>query len=565
MLSIRKIGVVGRTYRHLNRYRRILAVFLKYGFDDLVDRLRIDQYIEAGLQLITRNKREHASRHSRAVRVRMALEELGPTFIKLGQVLSTRPDLVPFEFVKELASLQDNVPPSDIESTRKVLSDELHQPLEEIFSEFDTIPVASASIGQVHRAALLDGEPVAVKIQRPGIRKLIEVDLEIMLHLATLMERHITEMAFHRPIKIVEELARTLERELDYTLEASSLERIASYYLADPSVCFPKVYREVSTTRVLTMEYIEGIKISDIEAIEDAGLDPKQICRRGADFYLDQIFVRGFFHADPHPGNILVKPDNVICLLDFGMMGAIDQNTREDFVDLVDSVVNRRVGRTTRLLLKITEWEKEPDMRAFERDTEDFMERHLYKPLKEIEVGRLLHRLMELSSRYRLRIPPDTFLMMKALATVEGVARSLDPDFDMVSQTAPFIEKVKLARFRPRRVAGDVIRFGSDMVRFMDRFPKDLMEVMRLLKQRHLTLRMELDGFEALLSAHHQITNRLSFAIIIGALLIGSALIVISKAPPLFYGISLIGIIGFLFAAVMGIWLLIAILKKGRL
>lgn len=564
MLSIRKLGVIGRTYRHLNRYRQILAVFLSYGFGDLLELLKLDQYIEAGIKLISR-ERAPVNRYSRAVRIRMAIEELGPTYVKLGQILSTRPDLIPMDLVNELARLQDNVPPCGFDEISAVVEKELGVGPDEAFAEFESEPLASASIGQVHRAVLEGGDTVAVKIQRPGMKKIIEVDLEIMLHLATLMERHIEEFAFYRPVKIVEEFARALEKEIDYTLEAANMERVASYYVDDPDVYIPKVYRQATTSKVLVMEFVDGIKISDIDKLKENGLDLKTITRKGADFYLDQIFNHGFFHADPHPGNIYILPGEVICLFDFGMMGTVDLHTREDFVDLVDNVVHKRVSKTIRVLLKLTEWDHEPDMRRLEKDATEFMESYLFKSLQEIEIGKLLNRLMDLASRHRLRIPPDTFLMMKALATIEGVARMLDPEFDMTSRTVPFIEGVKLARFRPERITEDILRFGSEMLHFLDRFPKDLLQITRQIRRQKLVVRFVNEGQDDLIAAHHQISNRIAFSIIIAALLVGSALIVISKTPPLFYGISLIGIIGFLFAAVMGIWLLIAIIRKGRL
>ena len=565
MLSIRKIGVVGRTYRHLSRYRQILAIFFKYGFGDLIELLKIEQYIEVGLQLISSKRRDRVEKLSRAQRVRMAIEELGPTYIKLGQVLSTRPDLVPAQFIKELAKLQDNVPPFGFSEVSRIIEAEFGVPLKKLFEYFDENSFASASIGQVHRARLADGETVAVKVQRPGIKKIIEVDLEIMLHLATLMERNIEEMSLFRPVKIVEEFARTLEKEIDYTIEATSMERFGRNFLADPSTYVPKVFRDTSSERVLTMEFMEGIKISDIDRIDKAGYDRELITVRGADFFLKQVFEHGFFHADPHPGNIFVLPDNVICLLDFGMTDSIDRQTREEFVDLIESVVHQHESRTAQVLLKLTSWDYKPDIRRLEKDVADFMGQHLYKPLKDIEIGKLLNRLLELVSRHRLIVPPDIFLMMKALTTIEGVALMLNPDFDMVKQTAPFIEQVKLARFYPGRIAGDIIKLGSDMLQFAHRFPKDMLEIMRLIRQQKLAVQMEHKGLETMLATYDQISNRISFSIIIAALIIGSALIVISAIPPLFYGISLIGIIGFLAAALMGIWLLVAILRKGRL
>lgn len=565
MLSIRKIGVLGRTYRHLNRYRQILTVFFKYGFGDLVDLLKIDQYIEIGLQMISRHRRERLERMTRAERVRLAMEELGPTYIKLGQVLSTRPDLIPVDFINELSKLQDEVPPFPFEEVRRIITHELGAPPDSLFEQFAESPEASASIGQVHWAVLKEGDQVAVKVQRPGIKRTIEVDLEIMLHLATLMERHIEEIAFYRPVRIVEEFAKTLEREIDYTFEASNMERVAGYFLGDMTVYIPKLYREFTTPKVLTAEYIDGIKISEIHQLDAAGLDRREITRRGAHILLRQVFEIGFFHGDPHPGNLFVLPDNVICLLDFGMVGSVDRQTREDFVDLVDAVVHRHESRTAQVLLKLTTWDEKPDMRGFEKDVADFMGRHLYRPLEEIHFGRLLQHLLELASHNRLLIPPDIFLMMKTLAAVEGVARRLDPAFDIFATAAPFIKQVKLARFHPRRLADDLLRTGTDLLEFVQLFPAEILDITRKIRQQKFVLSVELKGLKTMLETHDQISNRVSFSIIIAGLIIGSSIIVVSGVPPLFRGISLLGIIVFITGAIMGLWLLIAIIKKGRL
>jgi ubiquinone biosynthesis protein len=565
MLSIRKIGVVGRTYRHLARYRQILAVFFKYGFGDLIELLKIEQYIEIGLQLISKSRRSRLEKLSRAQRVRMACEELGPTYIKFGQILSTRPDLVPVDFIKELSKLQDNVPSRPFSEVSKIIESELGGATEDIFDFFEKTPLASASIGQVYRATLKDGEAVAVKVQRPGIKKIIEVDLEIMLHLATLMERHIEEMSLHQPVKIVEEFARTLEKEIDYTIEATNMERIARNFLNDLTIYVPKVFRDTTTESVLTTEFVDGIKVSEIDGLEKAGLDRKLITVRGADIVLKQILKHGFFHADPHPGNIFVLPDNVICLLDFGMTGSVDRRTREDFIDLAESVVNRNESRATQVLLKLTDWDEDPDIRLLEKDVADFMGRHLHKPLKDIKIGKLLNNLLELAFQHRLRIPPDIFLMLKAFSAIEGVGLMLDPDFDMIKQAAPFIKEVKLARLSPQRITGDIFRLAIELFQFLENFPKDILSITRLIKQQKLSLNLEYKGLDKMLSTYDQISNRISFSIIIAALIIGSALVIMSKVPPLFYDISLIGIIGFLAAAIMGIWLLVAILRKGRL
>jgi ubiquinone biosynthesis protein len=563
MLSIRKIGVIGRTYRHLTRYRQILAVFFRYGFGDLVDLLKIDQYIEIGLQMISRNRRERLEKLSRPERVRLALEELGPTYVKLGQVLSTRPDLIPVDFITELAKLQDKVPPFDVKEVDRIVTAELGAGPDEVFASFNHTPLASASIGQVHKATLPEGEQVAVKVQRPGIKRIIEVDLEIMLHMATLMERHVEEIAFFRPVKIVEEFAKALEREIDYSFEAVNMERMAGQFLSDRTVYIPKVYRDFTTERVLTAEFIDGIKISAIDDLDEAGLNCRKITRRGSSILLRQIFDFGFFHGDPHPGNLFVLPGEVICLLDFGMVGTVDRQTREDFVDLVDAVVHRQEARTAQILLKITQWDDRPPMRAFVRSVADFMGRHLYRPLKEIKVGPLLQNLLELAADHRLVIPPDIFLMMKTLTAVEGVARGLDPEFDIFAAAAPFIQQVKMDRYHPQRLTADAMRLGADFIDFMQQLPGEILDITRQIREHKLTVHVELESLRAMLATHDKISNRLSFAIIIAGLIIGSSIIVVSGVPPLFHGISLIGIIVFITGAIMGLWLLVAIIKKG--
>jgi ubiquinone biosynthesis protein len=565
MLSIRKIGVIGRTYRHLNRYRQILGVFLKYGFGDLLNTLKIDQYLEVGLQMISRRTPVREERLTRPQRLRLALEELGPTYIKLGQILSTRPDLIPAEFIDELARLQDAVPPFDFAEAEALIRREFDQAPGELFKRIDPEPAASASIGQVHRAELATGEAVAVKFRRPGIQGLIEVDLEIMLHLATLAERHVEELAPHRPVKIVEEFARTLEKEIDFKNEASHIERIAACFSGDPTVVIPKVYRDHSSSRVLTTAYIEGIKISAVAALEAAGHDRRVLCSRGADLVLRQVFDHGVFHGDPHPGNIFALPGDVIGLVDFGIIGVVDRRTRDLFVDLVDAVVHRHESRTVLALLSLTSREVEPDLRQLEREVADFIGRHFFKPLRDIELGRMLQELLELAARFELRIPPDLFLMFKALSAIESIGRTLDPEFDIFERAAPFIQRVKLARLDPNRIAEDAGETVFRLMRFVDQFPGDLLELARLIRQQRLTVQVENRGLERTLATHDHISNRIAFAIIIAALIVGSAMIVISKTPPLFYDISLIGIIGFLAAAVMGIWLLVAILRSGRL
>jgi len=560
-----KIGIVSRTYRHANRYRQILTVLFKYGFGDLIDRLKVAQYLEIGMQMVSRKRRERVEKLTKSERVRMALEELGPTFVKMGQILSTRPDLIPVEFIRELSKLQDRVPPFPFSQVEEIIETEIKSPIEKIFEKFDEVPLAAASIGQVHWARLKSGEDVIVKVQRPGVQMTIEVDLEILLHLATLMERHVEDLEIHRPTKIVEEFSRTLEKEIDYTIEASNAERFARQFVGNSSVYVPRILREVSTKRVLTMEYIDGIKASEINKLDEKGFDRKIIASRGADLILEQIFKSGFFHADPHPGNISILPDNVVCYLDFGMMGRVDRYARRNFADIVSAYVGRDESKMADVLMRIVEWDEEPDRRVLERDIADFVELYLYKPLKELRIEDLFHQLLELITRHQLQLPPDMFLMVKALAQVEGLGLVLDPDFDMTEKVAPFIKRLKLERFSPKQVVGDFLDSGGGLIQLLKEIPGELRDILKQVRQGKASIGFEHKGLEKLIFALDRSSNRIAFAVVVASLIIGSSLVIRSNLGPFIFGFPVLGVAGFSIAGVFGIWLLISILRSGRM
>ena len=570
-MSIRKIGVMSRTYRHVNRYREIIAILVKYGFGDVLAKLELQKHLEFGKGFILGKAAAEIVTLSRWERVRMALEELGPTFVKLGQIMSTRQDMIPQELITELEKLQDKVPPFSTEDVKRIIEEELGSSVDSLFKDFTDSPIASASIAQVHKAALPDGEEVAIKVQRPDIGRIIEVDLEIMLHVATLIEKHLKELEIVHPVEIVEEFARVIRKEQDFRIEAAHIERFASNFQADMTIHVPHVYREFSSSKVLTMEFIGGIKVSEITKadvqVQDASIDPKVVAARGATLILKQIFEHGFFHADPHPGNIRVLKDNVICFLDYGMMGSLSARHREDLADVLIGIITKDESKITKTILKLSEsgYGQMVDSEALESDIAELIEVYAYCTLKELEIGTLLHRIAKVVAEHRLKVPRDFYLLAKALVTIEGVGRELNPDFNAVEHAEPFAKKSIVARMGPRRLIEDFYHSATEASLLMRDLPAEAREMLTLIKQGEAKIKFEHRGLDPMLKTFEQANNRMVFAIVLASLVIGSALIVLSGVPPKWHEIPVIGIIGFLGAGIMGFWLLFSILRHGKM
>ena len=565
MFSIRKLGAIGRTYRHLNRYHRILRVLFKYGFNDLVDRLHIDQYLESGLQMINRKPREQIARLSRPERLRLVFEELGPTFIKLGQLLSTRPDLIPADFLDELAKLQDDIPPFAVEEVRAIIQEELGRTPEELFLFFDAEPLAAASIAQVHRARLDCGAEVVVKVQRPGIENIIAVDLEILAHIAELMEQYLEEVQGHQPMAIVHEFARSLSREIDFSVELANIQRFARQFEGNTTIHVPEVYAALSTDRILVMEYVVGIKSSKADELREQGYDLSLIAERGANLVMEQIFVHGFFHADPHPGNIFILPDNVVCFIDFGQMGRLSLKDREDFTDLVLHLVAGNEQQIVSGVLKVTVQLGEIDRESLAQDLGGLMDMYLYRPLGDLEAAKILQDLLDLVSRHKLSFKPSLYLMMKALSTVEGLGLMLDPKLELITLAKPFMRRIRLARMQPGRIVEEISQTGSSYLHLLRELPEEIRSILYQLRSGRMRIEFEHRGVKSLGAALDRVSNRISFAIVLAALIVGSSLIVLSDIPPRWHNSPVIGLLGFLVAGIMGFGLLLSIIRHGRM
>lgn len=560
-MRFRKIGIIPGKYHNFDRYRQILVILFKYGFGSMLDRINLGYYFEAGLQTISRKRGEQVEGLTDFERLRMAVEELGPTFIKIGQILSTRPDLIPLDLTLELSKLQDNVPPFPIAQVKEILEQELRAPMDKFFARFDDIPLAAASIGQVHRAQLVTGEEVIVKVQRPGIKKAIEVDLEILYHLAILMERHITEAKVFQPTKIVNEFAGSIEKEINYEIEAQHAERFARQFADNKFIYVPKIFKLTTTKRVLTMEYVDGIKVSDVGLLEQSGLDCKIIASRGAYLTFEQIFKHGFFHADPHPGNICILPGNVICYLDFGMMDYVDKRSMDTFTDIILGYVNRDKAVVADATMRLVEWDENPDLHTLQGDIQGFIDRYLNKPLKGMRLGDTLNEFLLLFARHGLRLPPDIFFMIKAISEVQSIGLMLDPTFDIFTKAAPFIKNIQTERMHPSRFIDDFLTLNSNL----RHFTLDLHDFLKQIKQGKGKVRIEHRGLEPLIFGINRSSNRIVFSFIIASLIIGSSLIITTHTGPLIYGLPLLGLLGYTIAVTLCLWLIILIRRSGKL
>lgn len=557
---------VNRNIRSIRRYRNILGILIKYGFGHVVEQLNIDYYLELGRRIVTLGTApKNIDRLSQPERLRLAMEELGPTFIKLGQILSTRADVIPRDFIEEFSKLQDRVPSLPVEEIHSQIHRELGMPIEDIFAEFSSVPIAAASIAQVHRARLRTGEDVVVKVRRPGIVEVIETDIDILSGLAYLVENHIPGGELYDPSGLVKEFRRTIYREMDFSREGHTIDRFAANFEDDPTVYVPQVYWDFTGDSVLTMEYVDGIKVSELALLNSKGHDPKAIARNGSNAFLKQVLEHGLFHGDPHPGNFFILEGDRICMLDYGMVGRLDETMKYRMVDFIMAVLQKDVDRIISLLLYSGELTDETDIKALRRDLTEFIDEYYEIPLKDIRVGKLLMDFVDMMTEYRIKFPSDMMLLGKALVTMEGIGRQLDPDFNMVDHLRPFMEKMVRERLNPASLSKEMFNVLQSYGSLAKNLPRDLKEFINRVNRNKFKIDLEHRGLEKLIADLDKSSNRLSFALIIGSLVVGSSLIIQSDKGPLLFGLPVLGILGYLIAGFLGLWLAIAILRSGRL
>ncbi len=557
---------INRNIRSLKRYRQVLGILIKYGFGHIVEQLNIDYYIELGKRIVSLGTASRElERLTQAARFRLALEELGPTFIKLGQLLSTRADIVTSDVLEELQKLQDHIPAVPTEQIMAQIHRELGYPVEEIFETFEDTPLATASIAQVHRATLKNGEQVVCKVRRPDIQSVIETDTDIMMGMAYLVEKHLPGGDMYDPIGLVKEFRRTIQRELDFSREGRTTERFAANFADDETVHIPKVFWDYSGQTVLTLEYVSGIKISQHKELKEAGLDLKIIARNGADNFLKQVFIHGLFHADPHPGNIHVLPGNIICIFDFGMAGRLDDELKLHLTELLLCVLHRDVDRLIMQLLYSGELHDESNLKNLKRDLTEFIDDYYDILLQDLKIGKLLIDFVEILTEYQIKFPSNLMLLSRALFVMEGMGKQLDPDFNMVEQLRPFAEQIIKDRYSPTTIAKETAQTLQSYHALGKSLPKDIKEFINRINHNKFKIDLEHRGFERLVNDLDKSTNRISFSMVIGALIIGSSLIMQIDKGPMLFGFPILGLLGYTVAGFLGFGLAIAILRSGRM
>lgn len=537
------------------RLAELVQVLIKHGFADLVRRFGLHEGLPAkvlrGLHII-----ETAGlADSIGARLRAALTELGPTFVKFGQILSTRPDLIGADICAELSKLQDQVVPLPFDKLRPVIEDELGGPLEQFFSEFDESAVAAASLSQVYRARTRQNREVAVKVQRPGVRKTIQSDISLLHGIAEWVSEHVKEFDWMDPIGMVEEFERSIQRELDFSIEARVIQRFRRHYAGDETVFVPRVEPELSGKCVLTMEWIDGVRIDALDQYGHRSSTPRAVAVNGCNALCRQVFEFHLFHADPHPGNIWLTRNNQVAFLDYGMIGHLELTDVHAMADLLRAVFEEEPAKCVEALLSFTTSGEVDDYAALEHDVAEYLAFEAQSVLGRADVGRALERVTQILRRNRLQLAPRFSLLLKAMATIETTARSLDPSMDVAPIIRPYVEKIVMQRYSPQQIAHEGQEGLTMLLRIAKQLPTDLQSLLRLMRKGRLRVQMDHEGLDHLSQVTDRASNRIAFSVIAGALIVGSSLLLSTGT-----GTQALGIAWFSIAAALGLVLLISIL-----
>ena len=543
-----------RLVRNTARFHEVVSVAMKYGIAPWLSGIRTE-WVQRHLRT---TDGQQISDLPEAVRVRMALTELGTTYIKLGQILSTRSDLIGPDLAEELSKLQSSTPPDSVEQVNVLIKEELGASPDQVFHEFDPVPFASASIGQVHHAVLKDGKSVVVKVQHTGIEERVRNDLEILIQLAELAEHYSQDIARYRPLATAREFARTLRDELDFTREQSNLMRFTRNFADDPKIAIPASYSECCSRRVLTMDCLNGIELTDRKALQESDFELSEIAKRGANMFLQMVFRDGFYHADPHPGNLMVLPNSVIGLLYCGMVGRVDEELREQIEDLLMAAIDRDSKRLQECVVELGEVPTDFDRTMLQNELVNFVEDYGGQSIDEFDLSGSLNGMIEIIRKHRILLPSKVTLLIKMLVMLEGTAHQLSADFNLVELLEPYrVESIK-RRLSPQRAWRKLQSAQRDWTRLAESFPSDVADIMNRIRRGSFDINLEHRKLDS-------ITNRLVLGILTAALFVGSASLWSNEVSPKLGSVSLPGSIGCAVAVYLGFTLVRAIKKSGNL
>lgn len=546
-----------RRVQSLPRYRRIITVFAQHGFGSMLEQMGVDRALLTTARFF--HKDRERERLTPAQRFRLALEELGPTFIKLGQIMSTRPDLLPPDFIAELSKLQDAAPPISWEEVEAQLMAAWSQPLDALFASIDQEPLAAASLAQVHAATLIGGEEVVIKVQRPDIWPTIQADLVILEDMAALAQ-HTSLGELYNPVDIVTEFSFTLQDELNYLREGRNADRFRSNFADEPFLYIPKVYWELTTKRVLVLERLRGVKIDDVAGMKETGLEPRQVALNAARIIIKEVMEDGFFHADPHPGNFFVLPENVIGAMDFGMVGHLSETDRLNLVRLYIASVRMDANAIVEQLIRMGAAAARVNRPALKRDVTRLLDKYYGLPLREIRAQDVVSDIMPIAWRHHLTLPPDMWLLGKTLAMMEGVGLQLDPTFDIFAVSRPFVRKLAREMWFPS-IRGpqmlDQFQAWSDVLAIA---PRAGTKLLYGLESGELPLELTMNVQKPALETMDRALTRLSVSLLIAAFILALAfLIPRASASPI---VTALIVLGFLFSAGLGAWFLFSVLRR---
>ena len=546
----------------VGRLQTLASILIRYGFGDIVHRLGLAQALTRIGKVLPLSDLEALVALPAQVRVRHALEEMGPCFVKLGQVLATRVDLFPPEWIAEFSKLQNAVPAVAFQEIHAELVQALSTSPESAFLWLDPEPLAAASIAQVHRARLHDGREVVVKVRRPGIRPMIEADLRLLQYAATQLEKKFPDLRRFHPVGVVRQFRDSLLCELDLAAECRNAERIAASFVDDDRLVVPPVHWAFTSESMNVQDFVDGMPVADIPELDAAGVDRRQVARNGAQAILKMMLEDGFFHADPHPGNVFVLADGRIALIDFGMVGRLSSARRAEVVSLLFGLVEHDSARVTEVLLEWTQ-QSEVDEAQLTSDIDVFVDRYHGVPLGQLNLAGMLLEVTVLLRAHRLALPADLALLIKVCLTLEGLGRSLDPDFDMARQAQPFLRRAMTARLGPQAVARRGARALIDATDLLTSLPKELRRFLRSIRGGNARLHLQLDELPEFSRQVSHSANRLAGGLVIAALIIGSSITMTVEGGPTLLGLPFFGLLGFVGASLAGLWLLWSIFRSG--